>query len=101
VAVTVGFRLVIGVIMVMRAMLATVFVVVHIGSPAMRVVMVMFVLVLVRVAMAVLMLVRLAVMGMFVRMLMSVVMRMQMLVFVFSFHSNPPCPNSLGCRGPS
>jgi len=81
------FRFMAGMVMVMRAVAALVLMVVYLGSPAMGVLMEMFVLVLVGMAMGMLMAVRLAVMGMFVGVCMNVVMRMQMLVFVFSFHN--------------
>jgi len=82
-----GFHFVAGMVMVMRAVVARVVMVVHLGSRAMRVLVEVFVHVLVSMAMSMLMAVRLAVVGMFVRVLMNVVMRMQMLVFVLSFHN--------------
>jgi len=93
------FRFVVRVFMVMRTMLARVFMVMYLASRSMRMFMKMFVQVLVSMAVGMLMAVRLAVMRMFVGVRMDVIMRMQMLVFVFSFHAIPP--NALGCQGPS
>ena len=76
-----------GMVMVMKAVVTRVVMVVHLGSPAMGVLMEMFVQVLVGMAMGMLMAVRLAVVGMFVGVRMIVVVRMQMLVFVLSFHN--------------
>ena len=87
VGVIMGFRFVAGMVMVMKAVVGRVIMVVHLGSPAMGVLMEMFVQVLVAMAMGMLMVVHLAVMGMFVGVRMGVVMRMQMLVFVLSFHN--------------
>ena len=81
------FRFMAGMIVVMRAVVARVVMVVQLGNRAMRMLMEMFVQVLVPMNMGMLMAVRLAVMGMFVRVRMSVVMCMQVLVFVLSFHN--------------
>jgi hypothetical protein len=92
VGVSMVFRFMAGMIMVMRAVVARMVMVVRLGSPAMGVLMEMFVQVLVRMSVGMLMEVHLAVMGMFVRVRMSVVMRMQVLVFVLSFHKLSSLP---------
>ncbi|HYA42360.1 MAG TPA: hypothetical protein VEF34_13725 [Syntrophobacteraceae bacterium] len=85
--VIVRFRLVTWMVMVMRAVVARVVMVVHLGSPAVRVLMEMFVQVLVSMAVGMVMAVRLTVMRMFVGVRVIVVVRMQMFVFVLSFHN--------------
>jgi hypothetical protein len=82
-----GFRFMARMVMVVRAVGALVLMVVHLGRPAMGVLMEMFVLVLVGMAVSMLMVVRLAVMGMFMRVRMIVVMRMHVFVFVLAFHN--------------
>jgi hypothetical protein len=91
-----NFRLVAGVIVIMRPMFSTVFMIMHVSSAAVSVLMEVFVQMLMRVAMGVLM----AVLGLPVEMpvgvRMSVVVPMQMLVFVFSFHGDPPVHQVVG-----
>jgi len=87
VGVIVGFCFMARMVMVMRAVVASVIMVVYLRSPAMGVLMEMFVQVLVGMPMGMLMAVDLAVMGMFVGVCMRVIMRMQMFVFVLSFHN--------------
>jgi hypothetical protein len=87
VGVSMGFRFMAWMVMVMGSVVTRVVMVVYLGSPAVGVLVQMFVQVLMGVNMGVLMAVHFAVMGMFVGVRMNVVMRMQMLVFVLSFHN--------------
>lgn len=96
-----GFRFMAGMVMVMRAMVASMVMVVYVGNSSVGVLVEMFVQVLVSMIVGVLMAVRLTVMGMFVRVRMSVVMPVQMLVFVLSFHNESSLsPNSSSCPKP-